>query len=127
MTGLGVRAAGALLCVFVLGVVTGLAIERHLVARPTVTLIAGAGEHDRRMGELRDALDLDEAQVDEINALVATHQTAVQVLWEQLRPEVQAAMQDVHLEISELLRPEQRERFHDWLMSHQEAAAEGHH
>jgi hypothetical protein len=36
-------------------------------------------------------------------------------------------MQDVHVEISELLRPEQRQLFHEWLTRHQETDAAARH
>ena len=127
MIGPGVRAAGALLCVFGFGLVSGLAIERHLGSESPVVAIGSAEEHARRMDELRSALDLDDAQMQRIHELMMEHQDSIQVLWEQLRPEVQAAMQDVHVEISELLRPEQRQLFHEWLMRHQEADAPARH
>ena len=40
--------------------------------------------------------------------------------WEELRPEVQNAMRQVHTDIGELLHPEQRGRFHEWLIRRRE-------
>ena len=44
----------------------------------------------------------------------------VQLKWEQLRPEVQDAMRQVHIDIAELLHSDQRKRFHDWLTRRRE-------
>ena len=73
-------------------------------------------EHRAAMAELRELLELDDEQVEQIRAIVARRQRIVQGAWEQLRPELQEEMQRVHIDIAELLRPEQRVRFHEWLI-----------
>lgn len=115
----GLRAAVALLAVFALGGVTGYALHDHLDAVPRPHLGAtpsGPELHEAAMHELRQELGLDDAQIEQIHELMADRQETVQRIWEQLRPQVQQAMTEVHDEIAALLRPEQRERFHEWLL-----------
>jgi Spy/CpxP family protein refolding chaperone len=112
------RASIVLVAVFGLGAVAGYALHDHLGASAPPHLAAapsGAEVHEAAMSELREVLDLDDAQVAQIHALMAERQETVQRIWEQLRPEVQQAMTEVHEDIARLLRPEQRQRFHQWL------------
>lgn len=124
MIGPRVRAAVVLLFVFAAGAVAGVFLDRHHLAPPAVPTDVSdkLAEHEAAMAELREALDLDDAQVEQIEAVFASHREIVRQMWDQLRPEVQEAMRQVHLEINEILRPEQRERFHAWLMSKREQA-----
>jgi len=115
MMGPRVRAGGVLLFIFALGVLAGVAYERHFVARPLLTMSA-ADEHEAAITELRELLDLDEEQVAQIHRILAERQQLVQRKWEELRPEVQNAMRQVHTDIGELLHPDQRGRFHEWLI-----------
>jgi len=101
--------------VFVLGAVVGVAIDRHHYLTLAPAEISAEEMHAAAMAELRDEIGLDDEQIERVHAILASRQELVQELWEQLRPELQAAMQDVHEEIAELLRPEQLGRFHEWL------------
>ena len=114
MIGPRVGAGVVLLFIFGSGVVTGMFVERHHPDRIQMT-ISAAAEHGETMADMREALGLDDQQVEAIEAILAERQHVVQILWEQLRPEVQQAMRQVHAEIGDLLRPDQRERYHDWL------------
>ena len=124
-----VRAWAVVLCVFGAGVLTGIVIERHRAAPASVTLSAER-EHAAAMAELRALLELDDQQVAQIEAILSERQEIVDQMWEQLRPEVQAEMRNVHMEIAETLRPEQIARFHEWLVergaAHQRRAVAPH-
>lgn len=114
MSSVKLRAVAVLACVFAAGVVAGVAIERH----HGIALIAGPSperEHAAVLAEMRQAVGLDDAQMAQIEVIIADNQHLVQQMWEQLRPEVQNAMQHVHMQIAALLRPEQLQRFHEWL------------
>lgn len=116
MTAPRTRAALVLLFVFAAGVLAGIALDRHHLHPTTAPSLATMAEHEAAMAELREVLELDDEQAEQIHALFVDRQEIVQQMWEQLRPEVQAAMREVHLEITALLRPEQRQAFHDWLL-----------
>ncbi len=104
----------ALVFVFALGAHTGIFFERrHSIPRPTE--VTAAELHEVAMAELQEVLGLDERQIEQVHAVLAGRQQLVQDAWEQVRPEVQAAMREIHVEIAELLRPEQRQRYHEWL------------
>ena len=126
MTGARMRAALVLLIVFAAGALAGVAFERHH-AVPTPTAMTTEEEQTAAMAELREVAGLDDQQAAAIHAILAEHQDVVQHMWEQLRPEVQGAMLQVHSEIAELLRPDQRERFHDWIQRQREHHLGRHH
>jgi len=114
-------AAVVVVAVFALGAVAGIAVHGHLGAPlhgPMHQAPATANElHDAAMAELRIQLELTDEQVAAIDSIVARRQETVQRMWEQLRPEVQGAMRDVHEEITALLSPDQRAHFHEWLLA----------
>jgi len=114
-------AAVVLVSVFALGAVAGIAVHGHLGAplhgAPHETPTSAAELHEAAMRELRVQLELTDEQIAAINAIVARRQETVQRTWEQLRPEVQEAMRDVHEEIAALLNPDQAARFHEWLLA----------
>jgi len=104
----------ALVFVFALGAHTGIFFERrYSVPRPLA--VTAAELHEVAMAELQEVLGLDERQIEQVHAVLAGRQQLVQDAWEQVRPEVQAAMQEIHAEIAALLRPEQRQLYHEWL------------
>ncbi|HSF15773.1 MAG TPA: hypothetical protein VLK65_09475 [Vicinamibacteria bacterium] len=118
------RAAIVLLFVFALGAFTGIVYERHR-SSPSAAAMSAKEAHEAAMADLRESLQLDDDQVAQIHAIFVKHHDVVQRSWERLRPEVQSAMQQVHLEIAEMLRPDQRERFHEWLMRRREQDEHG--
>jgi len=116
-----------LLFVFVLGALAGVFVERHHYHSVSRSEGLSAEEvHAVAMAEMQKALELDAEQIEQIHAVLARHQQHVQRVWEQVRPQVQSAMHEVHAEIAELLRPEQRELYHLWLTEQsQESRDEG--
>jgi len=114
MPGSRSRATVVLLCVFTAGILAGIFYERHLSARANRPM--SPEEHHRAaMTEMGEILELDEQQTERVHAILAERQLIVQAKWEELRPEVTRAMNEVNMEIAELLRPDQRRRFHEWL------------
>lgn len=117
MIGPRVRAGAVLLCVFAAGALAGTGFERHNLGRVAAS-VSLLGENEVAISELQDFLGLDDEQAAQVQAILAENQHVVQLMWEEFRPEVQAAMRQVHMEIAALLRPEQAARFHDWIMVH---------
>lgn len=116
-----ILAGVVLLFVFVLGALAGVFVERHHYHSVSRSGGPSAEEvHEVAMAEMQEVLGLDEGQIEQIHAVLARHQQHVQHVWEQVRPQVQSTMNEVHAEIAELLRPEQRERYHEWLTEQSE-------
>ena len=109
-----VVAGVVLLFVFALGGLTGVFLERHHSVAPSAEL-SPQELHEAAMAEIEEFLELDEQQMEHVHAILANRQDLVQRAWEHIRPEVQSAMLEVHEEIAEILRPEQRARYHEWL------------
>ncbi len=121
MIGARFRAGLVLLFVFAVGVLAGMFFERHHLLSLHASM-SPADLHAAAMAEMREALDLDDRQAEQIHAIMSERQQLVEHLWGQLRPEVQSAMRQVHAEIADLLRPDQLERFHSWLTERGEQA-----
>jgi len=118
MTGQRLWAAVALLFMFSFGALAGAFYERHHAVRLSASVeLTGAEMHAAAMAELEEVLGLDAAQLEQIHAILTRRQDLVQQVWEEVRPEVQSAMLEVHAEIADLLRPEQRSAYHEWLNS----------
>ena len=115
----GVRAGAVLLVVFAAGVLAGVVLQRHHSV-PPVAAMSAAEEHEAAMAEMTEALALDQDQVAQIHAIMVQHQNVVQLKWEELRPEVQAAMGQVHAAIADILHDDQISRFHRWLSHRRE-------
>jgi hypothetical protein len=120
MTGPRVRATAVLLFVFATGGLTGMLVDRQALGRTSAARAPAPASHQATMAEFRKVLDLDDAQVSAIDGVFARHQRVVQRAWEQLRPEVQEAMFQVHHEVMNLLRPDQQEHFQTWLRQQHE-------
>lgn len=121
MIGPGLRVVLVIAGVFGAGLVCGVFLERHHSVLPQPQIHSAAvAEHERALEELRVVVGLDDEQMEAVNRIIASHQRVVEMHWEQLRPEVQEAMQQVHHEIAEHLRPDQRERYHLWLQQQRE-------
>ena len=59
--------------------------------------------------------DLDDEQVRQIDSIFRKHQTTVVESWSSVQPHLRSAVESVHNSMFEILRPEQREKFVDWL------------
>jgi hypothetical protein len=114
MMGQRIWAGTAQLCVLSLGTFAGVFFERHH-AVPQSPDSTAAQLHDTAMSELDELLGLDDEQIEQFHAVLAGRQELVQNAWEQVRPQVTAAMRDIHTDIGELLRPDQRRLYHEWL------------
>ncbi len=112
---LRLRALLGAFSIFAAGLASGVAIGKLHSPQPVLGDSA-ADHHQLLMSELDRAIDLDEQQLEQLNKVLGRHQDFVQKAWEQLRPEVEIAMEKVHREIAELLRTDQRERYHEWLL-----------
>jgi len=117
-----IGAAVVIVAVFVAGVFTGLTLERWHGGGHSGSTDTATGDHVAALEQMRDALELSDEQMEGIHAILAEHQDVVHRMWEQFRPSVQSTMREVHEEIQELLTPQQRARFHEWLTEHFDAA-----
>jgi hypothetical protein len=125
MTGARLRAGAVLLFVFAAGLLIGVGYERHHIRRIPATMSL-TDDRVAALAELQDFLELDDEQVRQLHTILAARQETVEKMWEQFRPEVQAAMREVHEEVAALLRPDQVERFHAWLGRHMPASGMPH-
>lgn len=127
--GTKLRAGLVLLFVFSAGVLSGILIQ-HWQADQPLPALSPLEAHQAAMTELQEVLQLDDEQMAQIHSILAENRQTVQHMWEEFRPQVHDAIQRVHLEIAELLNPDQRKRYHDWLMKrraeHEQSPIPGH-
>lgn len=109
------RAILAVTSLLVLGVVLGIAFERVLFKPAVSAADEPLNAQADMVVSLRAELDLEPAQVSQIEAILARHQAAVTDAWQTIRPRLRVAMDTVRSEIEAVLTSEQRERFRVWL------------
>ncbi len=110
-----VRATLAGAALVMLGVVTGITLDRVLLTSKVGTAGETRDAQAEMVVSLRAEFDLDSAQVAEIEAILTRHQVAVTDAWETIGPRLRAAMDTARSEIEGVLPPEERERFRRWL------------
>lgn len=129
---IGLLALGAM---FALGLVCGLWLAPSrgevgdrgvpgIPVTPDVTQISEAehagtarAHHEASLRDLQKTVGLDEAQMEQVHAVFARNQRVVQAAWQTVQPQIEIAMEKVHREVADLLRPEQRGAYHQWLLS----------
>lgn len=94
---------------FIAGVLIGAGVER----RRTPALDAAGMSALHVMHRLRDGLELDSAQQQEIAAILGHHQRAVDATWHSMRPHMRASLDSALEEIVSVLRPDQMERYRE--------------
>jgi hypothetical protein len=78
------------------------------------TTMADRGRRPKRLGyveRLTADLALSAAQRDSVQTLLDRHQPAMDSLWEQIRPQFQSERQAIRNAITDLLTPEQQEKY----------------
>jgi len=103
--GLRLQALLLLLVVFLIGGLTGTAIERARHPRPPAPPRHGLPPH------LRDALELSVEQDQRIDAILADYRPRTDALFDRIMPEVQALTDSMRAEIRAVLTPEQQAVF----------------
>jgi hypothetical protein len=95
------------------GVVTTRAVAKRLVQR----MAANPGQFRARIErDLARQVRLDSNQRAQVQRILRESQERLRAEREKIQPEVLAIMRDTHDRISDLLKPEQRERFEQFLI-----------
>ena len=85
-----------------------------------------AAHHEAALRDLRQSVGLDDEQMQRVHEIFARNQGVVRAAWRAVQPEIEIAMEKVHREVADLLEPEQRRRYHDWLMARRGQSATAH-
>jgi Spy/CpxP family protein refolding chaperone len=108
-----VKAIAGILLVFVLGAVSGSLIT-HMVlqARFEAFMHGGPGVREEQIVKrLSRELSLDSGQQEQIRGIVHETHAAIREMRGQMRPRVEALLDQGQTRISAVLRPEQRDKF----------------
>ncbi|HYT83935.1 MAG TPA: hypothetical protein VEK86_10805 [Gemmatimonadales bacterium] len=123
------RALLAVLSIFVIGAVAGVALDRTMLI-PAHADAAAAGvrrgvprHHDEVLAELRAELGLSAEQSRRVQDIFAAHQGELEAAWAQVHANLQRAMQQTTTEIETVLDSAQVERLHAWLAERHGAIA----
>ncbi len=76
--------------------------------------VAGAEAHRAAIPAFATALELDDAQVAAVEAILSRHQAVVTDAWATLHARLQTSADSAHGEIESLLSAEQRDKFAEW-------------
>jgi Spy/CpxP family protein refolding chaperone len=97
----------------VLGMVLGVAIDRHLLNEPHAS--AAAALHEMTMSSAEERLDLTSDQRRQIDSIIAARRNSLRHAWQAVHSHLGAAVDSVHREIEAVLTPAQRSEFREWL------------
>jgi Spy/CpxP family protein refolding chaperone len=98
----------------VLGMVLGVAIDRHLLPNRSHTS-AAAALHEMTMASAEERLDLTSDQRRQIDSIIAARHNSLRHAWQAVHSHLGAAVDSVHREIEAILTPAQRSEFREWL------------
>lgn len=113
----GLMAGVVLVAVFVAGALSGAAAARAFAppepARPLLLARAGAPDPARLAERMRRNLELTDAQVEQVRAVLERRQPQMRETWMEARGELLAQLDSTMREIGAVLTPEQRERWRE--------------
>jgi len=107
------KAILGILLVFLLGAASG-ALVTHMVHRARMEKFVSGGPAAREefiVQRLNRSLDLDSRQQEQIKGIVHETHAAMREIRGQMRPRIEALLQQSQERINGVLRPEQREKF----------------
>ncbi len=113
----------AVLSIFVIGAVAGVALDRTMLIPAHADADAAAAgvrhgvprHHDEVVAELRAELGLSAEQSRRVQEIFAAHQGEMEAAWAQVHANLQRAMRQTTTEIETVLDSAQIERLHAWL------------
>lgn len=107
------RALLGAVSLLIVGAVLGIAVDRHLAAGGSQSLVASF--HHAAMSSLEDRLKLAPGQRKAIDSIVEAHHEELQQNWHQLHGQLGATVDVIHQDIESVLTEEQRVAFREWL------------
>ena len=94
------------------GGVLALLLERIIVQHAAGSTAAA---HDSVVAHMDSTLRLTRAQRDSIHAIFAHHQSTVDSAWRSINHRMHATIDSVHRQMEQVLEPDQRRAFHEWM------------
>lgn len=116
-----VRTILALLSIFLIGGVAGVALDRtlliphHAGAAVTHARHGVVQHHNEVFAELSAELELSADQSARVREIFAAHQGDIETAWSQIHANLQRAMQEATAEIEAVLDSAQVKRLHAWI------------
>lgn len=116
-----VRLSLAVLSIFILGAVAGVALDRIMLTPARASAATGGGQHggpgdhDAVLAELRSELRLSDQQSARVQQIFAKHQGEIEAAWADVHASLQHAIQGATTEMEAVLDSAQIERLHAWL------------
>jgi Spy/CpxP family protein refolding chaperone len=98
----------------VLGMVLGVAIDRHLLLNEPHAS-AAAALHEMTMSSIEERLDLTSDQRRQIESIITARHNSLLDVWQAVHSHLGAAIDTLHQEIEAILTPAQRSEFREWL------------
>lgn len=105
----------AVLSVFLLGAVAGVALDRSMLIPGHAAAAGVPRHHDEVVAELRAELGLSAEQSARVQEIFAAHQGEMKEAWGLVHANLQRAMREATTEIETVLDSAQIERLHAWL------------
>ena len=107
------KAIAGILLVFILGAVSGSVVTYVVLQSHIEAFMHGdpAAREEHIVKQLSRELKLDSGQQEQVRGIIHETHTAIREMRGQMRPRIEALLEQGQIRISAVLRPEQREKF----------------
>jgi hypothetical protein len=109
----GIRAIIGAFALTALGFTVGVATDRLWLSGPTA-VETPEGARERLLDDLQSTVGLNDEQLRSVHIILSQNQEVISSAWENVQPQLSAAVDSVWAQINAVLDPEQAEEFHRW-------------
>lgn len=110
---MGARAFIGALALTALGFAMGIATDRLWLTDSDVVATPEEAR-ERLLNDLQTTVGLDDGQLQSVHIILSRNQEVIRRAWEDVQPQLRAAVDSVWAQIGAVLDPEQLEDFHRW-------------
>ncbi len=109
----GIRAFIGAFALTALGFTMGIATDR-LWLTDSAEVETPEEARDRLLNDLQTTVGLNDDQLQSVHIILSQNQEVISSAWENVQPQLSAAVDSVWAQINAVLDPEQAEKFHHW-------------
>ncbi len=114
------KCISCILFIFILGIACGALVIRIVYKSRMEMFLRGdrKGREDILLNRLNRKLDLDDRQQEQARAIVEKTHQEIDKIREKFHPQMEAVMASSRAEMSRILKPDQRQKFEQFILKH---------
>ncbi len=114
------KCISCILFIFVLGAACGALVMRIVCKSRMEMILRGDRKtlEDMLLTRLSRKLDLDDRQQEQVRSIVGKSHQEIDTIKEKFHPQMEAVMANSRAEMSRILKPDQRQKFEQFILKH---------